>query len=141
MRVLLSGAGRFPPRLKSRLLKGVREALGARSRRSGELCLVFVDDGAIRRLNKEFLGKDRLTDVIAFNYDHQPGPEAPFGDIYIALGAAKRQGEAIGHGFHKELLTLAVHGVLHLVGYDDGAPEDKRRMFARQERIVRRLMP
>lgn len=141
MNILLSGSGRLSPRLKARILKGVREALGPRARRSGELCVIFVDDKAIRRINKEFLDKDRLTDVIAFNYDPQPGASPPFGDIYIALGVAKRQGETVGHGLHKELLTLAVHGALHLVGYDDGAPEDKRRMFKRQDRIVRRLMP
>ncbi|MFA5140832.1 MAG: rRNA maturation RNase YbeY [Elusimicrobiota bacterium] len=143
MRVLLSGAGRFSKRLGSRILRGVREALGARSKRRGELCVILVGDKAIRKINRDFLRKDRLTDVIAFEYDPQPGAaraDAPFGDIYIALGVARRQGRAVGHGLSNELLTLAVHGALHLAGYDDGSAAGKRRMFARQDRIVKRLM-
>jgi len=118
--------------------------------------VVLVSDRDIRRLNRRFLGKDCLTDVLAFPYaaaseGFQGPPRAagvasgeaarpPFGDIYIAFGVARRQARELGHPLLEELLTLAAHGALHLAGYDDHAPARRRVMFARQDRIVRGLL-
>ena len=64
----------------------------------------------------------------------------PFGDVYISLGVAKRQAKAMKHPLLREAVTLAVHGSLHLVGYDDGKPADKVRMFKRQDALVAKLL-
>ncbi len=106
--------------------------------------MIFVSDGAIRKINRRFLGHDYATDVLAFPYADVPsaaGDAPPFGDIYIARGVAKKQARSLGHDELTELMVLAVHGTLHLTGFDDRKPADRRRMFARQERILRRLRP
>ena len=118
-------------------------ALGREARKPGELCLIFVSDREIRRVNRRFLNHDYATDVIAFRYeDHARvlGEDAPFGDIYVARGVARRQAREQGHSLLEELLTLSVHGALHLAGYDDKTPAARRRMFARQDRLVRRFL-
>lgn len=146
MRILLLGrAPKEAPELRL-LAKAARAALGAQAGRRGELCVVFQTDAEIAELNRRFLRKDRPTDVLAFRYGAFGGAAAgaedePFGDVYIGLGAAKRQARELGHSFRKELVTLVVHGVLHLLGHDDLQPAAKKRMFKAQDRLVKRLLP
>lgn len=145
MNVTLFGAGRLGTRGRRLVERSVRLALGPRGRRRGELCVIFVGDRRIRSVNKRYLGHDYATDVIAFPYPAPPkgarGEAAPFGDIFISWDTARRQARELGHSLLREVLTLAAHGALHLVGYDDHRPADRRRMFARQDAVVRRLLP
>lgn len=141
--VVLSGVEKLTGRERRLLREAVLGALGRSRRRRGELCVVLVDDRGMRSLHKRFMGRDSVTDVLSFPYEAPPGPriaDRPFGDVYIAMGAARRQAKRLGHPLLKEVLTLAVHGTLHLVGYDDRRPSDKRRMFARQDRVVARIL-
>ncbi len=141
MKITVFNAAALGPRTEALLKRGVRAALGVRARAPGELCVVFASDAQVRALNKRFLSRDRHTDVIAFPYPRLRGArDAPFGDVYVSLGVARRQAKALGHPLLREALTLAVHGTLHLVGYDDGAPAAKKRMFARQDRLVKALL-
>lgn len=119
-------------------MKAARLALGPVAARPGELTIKFVSNREIRKINKSFLGHDYATDVIAFAYEQtrRPTAEEPYGDIVISVDKAKEQSRDMKHSLLKELLTLIAHGVLHLQGYDDHAPKDKKRMFARQERVV-----
>ena len=141
MNVLLLGRLPGGP-VRGLLLQAARLALGPDLRRRGELCVVLVGDKEIRRINRDFLGHDRTTDVIAFRHEPLRGkPEEsleapPFGDVCLSLDTAARQARELGHGLTRELATLVVHGVLHLRGYDDRRPADRRRMFARQEKLV-----
>lgn len=89
----------------------------------------------MRRINKRFLNHDFNTDVIAFPYDQPPA----FGDVYVSVDQARIQAEELGHSNLKELITLAIHGTLHLMGHDDHAPAARKRMFARQDAILRKL--
>lgn len=141
VQIRLLGAGAFPPAERRRIARAVRAALGRLARRRAELCVVFVGDAEIRRLNRLHLGHDYATDVIAFPSGSPPpgssGPRSALGDIVVSRDTARRQARELGHALRVELLTLAVHGALHLAGYDDLKPAAKRRMFARQDRIVR----
>ncbi len=101
--------------------------------------LVIVGGAAIRSLNRRFLGKDRLTDVIAFNLPPAPVPGAPWGEIYVCAPVAARQARAIGHSPMTELLILTVHGALHLAGMDDSTPALRRRMNERTASLLRKL--
>ena len=144
MTVLVFGAGRLPPAQRRLIARAARAGLGRAARRRGELCVIFVSDREMRRINRQFLRHDYATDVLAFPYSAElPGraDDAPFGDVYIAWGVARRQAKEQSHPLLAEILTLAAHGALHLVGYDDRKPAGRRRMFAVQERIVRELMP
>jgi probable rRNA maturation factor len=99
---------------KSRFLRILRDA--ARSLRvSGELALVFAGDGVLKRLNGRYRGKDRPTDVLSFP---GPGGAEGLGDVLISVPAAERNARRLGRTLGQELDVLALHGFLHLLGYD-----------------------
>lgn len=110
----------------------------APARARGTVTLVLVGDAAMRRLNRDWRGVDRPTDVLSFPAD--PGPrlkgEAPhLGDIVIATGVARRQAAQARHGYTTELKVLALHGLLHLLGYDHETDTGQmRRLEARLRR-------
>lgn len=80
---------------------------------SGDLTIALVSDAQIRALNKRYRKKDRFTDVLSF-----PGEGSHLGDIAIARGVAEGQARRAGHSLRTELRVLALHGLLHLIGYD-----------------------
>jgi probable rRNA maturation factor len=101
----------------------------------GEINVVFLDRRRMRILNKRFLGHDRDTDVIAFTYAEDAGPvrgEKPFGDIFISAFQARRQAAEQGQPVLAEVLFLAAHGTLHLLGYDDSTSARRAAMFRKQ---------
>ncbi|MBR3523589.1 MAG: rRNA maturation RNase YbeY [Bacilli bacterium] len=102
--------------------------------------IIFVDDTYIHNLNKEYRGIDRPTDVISFALeDDQSFIKTDFkvlGDIYISLDTAKKQAEEYQHSLKREISFLAIHGLLHLLGYDHMKKEDEEKMFALQELIL-----
>src|SRR5688500_61285 len=80
----------------------------------GDLCVALISDRRMRALNRQFRGKDHVTDVLSF-----PSDERGFlGDIVIAEGVAKRQAKEHGHSLKIEVQTLTLHGLLHLLGHD-----------------------
>ena len=102
--------------------------------------VVFVEDEEIHKMNKEYRGVDRITDVISFaledNKDIEYGEIRVLGDIFICIPQMKRQAIEYGHSEKRELAFLTVHGILHLLGYDHMNEEDEKRMFALQELIL-----
>jgi len=124
----------------TRMLLG---ALAAEGRPDAEVTLVITDDAAVAALNEQYRGVAGPTDVLAFAaQEPTPGfvsaPEAAayLGDIVIALPVARRQAAELGRPLAAELRLLAVHGVLHLLGYDHADPEEEAVMWARQELIL-----
>ncbi len=108
-----------------------------------EVGVVFADDAYIRGLNRDYRGIDAATDVLSFALDEgeepavQGGPEETLlGDIVISLETAGRQAEEFGHSLEREVAYLAVHGMLHLVGYDHEEEEAKAAMRREEERIL-----
>ena len=102
--------------------------------------LIIVDNEYIHELNKNYRGIDRETDVITFALeDYEDITYEDYrllGDIYISIDKAKSQAEEYGHSFLRELSFLAVHGFLHLLGYDHMKEEEEKIMSARQELIL-----
>ena len=110
----------------------------APARAAGRVAIALVDDRAIRRLNRQFRRVDRVTDVLSFPAD-PPSPARgprPLGDIAIAVGRAHRQARRHRHSLATELRVLALHGLLHLLGYDHEA--DQGQMQKTEERLRRR---
>jgi probable rRNA maturation factor len=106
----------------------------APARARGEVSLAFVSDGAIRALNRSHRHTDVPTDVLSF-----PSGDRHFlGDIVIAEGVARRQARRAGHGFGVEARVLALHGLLHLLGYDHEHDDDGGRMRAVEARLRRK---
>jgi probable rRNA maturation factor len=111
------------------------------------LTVVVVDDATIHDLNRRFLDHDEPTDVITFPLDGDAGDGAGFvlpgegafrqlGEIYVSCERAAAQSGDWGGDPAREVRFLVVHGVLHLLGWDDATPEDRARMLARQEAIL-----
>lgn len=106
----------------------------APSRARGELAVALVTDAHMRKLNRTYRGVDAATDVLSFPSD-APGM---LGDIVIARGVAERQAGEHGHRFPTEIRVLALHGLLHLLGYDHDASDDNGRMRRAEERLRRK---
>ena len=101
--------------------------------------IIFVNNPYIHELNKNYRNIDRETDVITFALEDDKtfNPEERIlGDIYISIDKAHSQSEEYGHSLMRELCFLAVHGMLHLLGYDHMEKEDERVMFNLQEEIL-----
>ena len=111
-----------------------------------EVSITFVDNDAIQEINREYRNKDMPTDVISFaleeTVDDEPvilGLEEEtrmLGDIIISVPRAIEQANDYGHSFERELGFLAVHGFLHLLGYDHMTEEEEKVMFSKQEAIL-----
>ena len=102
--------------------------------------IIIVDNEYIHKLNKEYRGIDRPTDVISFALeDNDDGINNGFrvlGDIYISIDKVYEQAKEYGHSNLREICFLMIHGFLHLLGYDHMEKEDEKKMFAKQEEIL-----
>jgi probable rRNA maturation factor len=109
----------------------LRELLARYRRRDAEVSLSFVGERAIQTLNRKFLKKDRPTDVLSFPLGEK-APDGKFylGDIVISVPVAFRQAREKGHSLDREMRLLAIHGFLHLLGYDHfaGIEEEEQKL-------------
>lgn len=106
------------------------------------ISVTFVRSAAIHRINRDYRGIDRPTDVISFAVrDDTDGfedveEETDLGDIFININYAKRQAKEYGHSEKREICFLFTHGLLHCLGYDHMTEKDEKEMFALQDRIL-----
>lgn len=109
--------------------------------RATGVSIVLAGDASVRRLNRDFRGKDANTDVLSFpsGVAELPDGTRPLGEIVISVAQAERQAEAAGHSLASELRLLVIHGYLHLLGYDHEV--DDGRMMRLQARLARALVP
>lgn len=108
-----------------------------------ELSLVFVDEPAMEQLHVQWMDEPGTTDVLSFPMDElRPGrPDAPspaglLGDIVVCPQVAIVQAENAGHSLEQELTVLVTHGMLHLMGFDHGTPDEEAEMFGLQRDLV-----
>ncbi|MFS0635837.1 rRNA maturation RNase YbeY [Mesobacillus foraminis] len=110
-----------------------------------EVSVTFVSNARIHEINREYREKDRPTDVISFALEELGEGEIKvvgagipriLGDIIISTQKAREQAEEYSHSFMRELGFLAVHGFLHLLGYDHMSEEEEKEMFTRQREIL-----
>jgi len=95
-----------------------------------EISLVFASDSRMKSLNRKYRGRNRVTDVLAFDY----------GEIIVCLPQAKRQAKKIGHSLKKELAILLIHGILHLAGYSDETKKGYNKMINKQKELWQKTM-
>ena len=137
----LFAAGVPAPRPLGILLRrAARSVLDAEDAPELELSLTLLDDAAMQELNRDWLGHDRPTDVIAFALGE--GEAEPLGDVYIGVERAIEQAAEAGVPVREELVRFAVHGTLHVLGYDhdEGAARQNGEMWRRQEELVKRIL-
>ena len=110
-----------------------------------EVSITFVDNERIHEINKEYRQKDAPTDVISFAMEEMgegeieiKGSDVPavLGDIIISIDRMREQADEYGHSNERELGFLAIHGFLHLLGYDHMNEEDEKVMFSRQKELL-----
>lgn len=99
-----------------------------------EMNIVFLDKDQIQEMNRTYRNIDKVTDVISF----PDQDENYIGDIFICLDRAKEQAVDYGHSIEREIGFLAVHGYLHLLGYDHHTEAEEKEMFAKQEEILKK---
>lgn len=102
------------------------------------LSLVLVDDARISELNQQFLGRAEPTDVMAFAAEEE---EESAGEVIISVETAARQAQQQGHSLPRELCILAIHGLLHLLGYDDASQRGQAEMNRLQIQIADAICP
>jgi probable rRNA maturation factor len=104
--------------------------------------VIIVDNSKIRELNRDYRNIDRETDVISFALEDDKSFNLEeirvLGDIYISIEKARSQALEYGHSFKRELSFLAIHGFLHLLGYDHMEREEEEIMFKKQEEVLSR---
>lgn len=122
------------------LRRAARAALDHDAVADAELSVTLLDDDAMRDLNRDWLGHDRATDVIAFPLE--AGDAAPLGDVYIGVERAIAQAAEVGVSTREELVRLVVHGTLHVLGHDhaDGPERQNGAMWRIQETLVTRIL-
>jgi rRNA maturation RNase YbeY len=144
--VLVAMRGRRVPTLARQLQRTAKRLLEALHLQEAELSLLLVSDRVMHALNRDWRGKDRPTDVLAFPQDgvHAARPDAPterlLGDVVISVDTARTQAAEIGHPLRAEGERLLVHGLLHLLGYDHERSAAEARRMQRKERALLRVL-
>ncbi len=127
---LLIGGQKFPEKRLKQILKFVERIVGPRPY---TISIAFVTSPAIRKTNRIYRKKDRVTDVLSFNL------AADHGELLICYQQARKQAREMKHSVADEITFLIVHGILHLFGHDHERPNDSKAMFSIQEKILEAL--
>jgi probable rRNA maturation factor len=125
----------------------IREVVTAALRLEGylqppDVSVALVDDAYIRVLNREYRGVDLPTDVLAFPMEMVDGvrSDPALGDIVISLERAREQARQFKHPIRREVALLAVHGVLHLLGYEDDTESGASAMWSKQKHLLEKIL-
>ena len=122
------------------LIRRAVEATLLREGATGDVCVLITDAEEIQRLNAAYRNVDRVTDVLTFPAWEGDAilspPDGYLGDVAICYERAEEQAGEYGHSLERELAFLAVHGSLHLLGYDHMKSQDEQEMFAKQTEIL-----
>jgi rRNA maturation RNase YbeY len=113
--------------------RAIDSVLRAEKRKGMSISVVFTHHRFIRKLNREFLGHDYSTDVIAFATDADTGVD---GELYVNLDRARSQARQYRVSFWNEIKRLLIHGTLHVLGYSDKTTKQRNSMLARENRYV-----
>lgn len=127
------GRSAFTRRALEAFLAEARRAAGLK----GSVAVLLTGDEEIRRLNREFRGKDKATDVLSFPAGEGARRTRMAGDLAISVETASREAERLGHSLDVELRVLLLHGALHLAGYDHETDSGE---MARKENALRKKL-
>lgn len=121
--------------LKSKLLNNrwIKTVCGSESKKLGDIAFIFCSDDYILDVNVKYLGHDYFTDIITFDYCEG---DRISGDLFISIDSVRDNAGHFGVDFETELDRVMVHGVLHLIGYDDHNDEDIKMMRAKEDYYI-----
>ena len=109
-------------------------------RTAPDVSIALVDDGYIQMLNREYRAVDQPTDVLAFPMDSPDGVEPSLGDIVISVERARDQARQFQHPLRREVALLTVHGLLHLLGYEDETEAGASAMWSKQKELLEQIL-
>lgn len=153
---MIDETGQVPVQMQEQITELLQFAAEKIGKQNKEMAVTFVDNARVHEVNLEYRGIDRPTDVVSLEYkpeneiffdeeDLLDNPElaemmedfdAYIGELYISIDKAREQAEDYGHSYEREMGFLAVHGFLHINGYDHYSPEEEAEMFGLQEEIL-----
>jgi rRNA maturation RNase YbeY len=118
---------------KRKISQWLKQVLAGEGKKAGDLCYVFVPDGKILDINRQFLHHNYYTDIITFDYSTD---KAVSGEMYISIDTVQSNAREYQTGFHDELLRVMVHGLLHLCGYNDRTKKERQQMRAAETKYL-----
>lgn len=122
--------------------RAVNELLALEFKGVPEVSVLLCSDWQMQELNRQYRGKDAPTDVLSFSQDaveRSPEGRVLLGDVVVSLDTADKQARERGHDLETECVLLALHGTLHLLGYDDETDEHAQLMLDKADEIARSL--
>jgi probable rRNA maturation factor len=124
--------------LSEKKIRGiVFSVLGKLGKKNAELSVNFVGDKKMQKLNRDYKGKNKTTDVLSFSMQEGRNfDKFDLGDIFISIPQVKKQSEIQNISYKEELVRMIVHGILHLNGYDHRTKKEESVMFSLQEKMV-----
>jgi len=137
VRVFNTGSGR--PMRRNETIRIARRVLTAERRTRADLNIIYVDDRSMIRLNTAYLKRRNATDVLSFPLSDRPGTMLE-GEVYVNLEQARRQARRYRVTFKNEVARLLIHGVLHLLDYDDKRVQQKREMTRLEDTYLQAIV-
>lgn len=129
-------------RIPAKLILGAAETVMRGEKIKGDAGIVVVDERSIRRLNRQYLNHDYVTDVISFPLRDETNPaDNMFGEVVVNAYRASREAKRRGTAMRRELLLYVVHGLLHLCGYDDDTASNAAAMRERENHYLKKIFP
>ena len=128
-----SGAGRLNQR--KRIKQWIKEVIEEEKRNTGQINIILSTDAYLLKLNKKHLSKNYYTDIITFDYSEQKFLN---GDLFISVERVRENAVKYGATEEEEMLRVIIHGILHLLGYDDSNDEEKKAMIKKEDLCLRK---
>ncbi|HET9886229.1 MAG TPA: rRNA maturation RNase YbeY [bacterium] len=136
-RVSIRGLSRSAsPTARRRLKRLLLETLAAERAPTGDVHLELVSDAVMKRINSQYRGKDKTTDVLSFGYLSEPHAGMLLGEILVSEAVARVQAKENGCSLQEEIARLSLHGLLHVLGYDHETASERRAMLSLQDRYL-----
>ncbi len=115
----------------------IQKCVKSKRYKNNIICIIFTTDKNLLDINKQFLQKDYLTDIITFSYSEN---NELSGDIFISIDRVKENAQKYDVSFRDEILRVIIHGILHLMGYEDYNDQDKQ-VMRNEENLLLKLYP
>jgi probable rRNA maturation factor len=115
----------------------IKKVLQQEGKTAGNISYLFCTDDSLLAINRQFLKHDFYTDIITFDYSSEEKIE---GEIFISIDRVKENAHTFKQPFQKELMRTIIHGVLHLCGYKDKSPADKKKMRAKEDEAISHII-
>ena len=128
--------GSFILKNKSAIKKIIIKIINDHKKESGPANFIFCNDKYLLNLNKTYLHRNTLTDIIAFDYSEN---NSVSGDIFISIDRVKENAKSLKLTFHNELSRIIIHGTLHLCGYNDNTAKEKISMRKKEDTYLQRF--